>query len=93
MEKKRLKISFSHPNTLNVMVLHAPADRITSTLNMGDLGSDIRVHETSNHDLLELIRASQAELAARGFVEADATRLDAINEANAASGLPPVSMS
>ena len=70
MEKKRLEIKFSHLNTLNVMVLHAPADRITSILNMGDLGSDIRVHATSNHDLLEIIRASQAELAARGFVKA-----------------------
>ena len=72
MEKKRLEIKFTHPNTLNVMVLHAPADRITSILNMGDLGSDIRVHETSNHDLLEFIRASQAELAARGFVNSKA---------------------
>lgn len=70
MEKKRLKISFTHLNTLNVMTLHVPADRITSVLSMGETGCDINVHATSNHDLLEFIRASQAELAERGFVKA-----------------------
>ena len=96
MEKKRIRISFSHSNTLNVMGLHVPADRITSVLNMGETGCDLNIHSTSNHDLLEFIRASQAELAARGFVNrtaSDVTVLREINKANAASGLPPVAMS
>ena len=126
MEKKRIRISFSHSNTLNVMGLHVPADRITSVLNMGETGCDLNIHSTSNHDLLEFIRASQAELTTRGYVKpadeigperqfrspycfhqgpgtlgckvcedkvTDTTRLDEINKANAASGLPPVAMS
>ena len=95
-EKKRLEISFSHPNTLNVMKILVPFDHITSVLSMGEVGVDVAIHETSNHDLLEFIRASEAELATRGFVSrmvAGATRLDEINKANAASGLPLVSMS
>ena len=70
MEKKRLEISFSHPNTLNVMKILVPFDHITSVLSMGAVGVDVAIHETSNHDLLELIRASQAELAERGYVKA-----------------------
>ena len=70
MEKKRLEIKFSHSNTLNVMKILVPFDHITSVLSMGEVGVDVGIHEVSNHDLLEFIRASQAELAARGFVKA-----------------------
>ena len=72
MEKKRLEIKFSHPNTLNVMKILVPFDHITSVLSMGEVGVDVGIHEVSNHDLLEFIRASQAELAARGFVNSKA---------------------
>jgi len=71
MEKKQMSISFSHPGTLNVMKLRLPADRITSILSMGDIGIDVSIHDTSNHDLLELIRAAQAELVVRGVKAAD----------------------
>jgi len=103
-EKKRLEIRFSHPNALNVMKILVQSDRITSVLSMGEVGVEVGIHDVSNHDLLQLIRTAQAELTTRGFsaavsgaaaikAEADAIRLDAINKANAASGLPPVSMS
>jgi len=65
-DKRQLKISFSHTGTLNVMQLRLPADRITSILSMGDLGIDISIHDTSNHDLLEANRAITAELVERG---------------------------
>ena len=96
MEKKRLEIKFSHPNTLNVLKILVPFDHITSVLSMGEVGVDVGIHNVSNHDLLELIRASKAELAERGFVNrtaSDVTVLREINQANAASGLPPVAMS
>ena len=92
-EKKRLEIRFSHPNALNVMKILVPFDHITSVLSMGEVGVEVGIHDVSNHDLMQLIRTAQAELPTRGFAEADAIRLDAINKANAASGLPPVSMS
>ena len=70
-DKRQLEITFSHTGTLNVMKLRVPCDRITSILNFGaDLGIELAMHATSNHDLVELIRASQAELVERGFVKA-----------------------
>ena len=66
-DKRQLEITFSHTGTLNVMKLRVPCDRITSILNFGaDLGIELAMHATSNHDLVELIRASQAELVERG---------------------------
>jgi len=66
MAEQQLSIEFSHTGTLNVMRLRVPADRITSVLSMGELGIDLNLHATNNSDLLELIRAAQAELVERG---------------------------
>ena len=65
-DKRQLKISFSHTGTLNVMRLLVPSERITSVLNMGTTGIDLSMHDTSDHDLLTLIRGAQAELVERG---------------------------
>jgi len=66
-DKRQLEIIFSHTGTLNVMRLRVPADRITSILNFGaDLGIELAMHDTSDHDLLTLIRGAEAELVERG---------------------------